>query len=99
MRKYLLTLQNNRCIMAIDITKDSVSKNIKITQTGKPNIYLMGYFHGVMTNNDAGTHINVRDGDYNITFAVADIGTIHTTAGPWTLADALHELEQHIFKL
>jgi hypothetical protein len=52
-----------------------------------------------MTNNDAGTHINVRDGDYNITFAVADIGTINNSAGPWTLANALHELEQHIFKL
>jgi hypothetical protein len=99
MRKYLLTLQNNRCIMAINFTRDATSKSVKITETGKPNIYLMGYFYGVMTNNDAGTHINVRDGDYNITFAVADIGTINGTAGPWTLADALHELEQHVFKL
>jgi hypothetical protein len=52
-----------------------------------------------MTNNDAGTHINLRDGDYNITFAVADIGTINGTAGPWTLANALNELEQKVFKL
>jgi hypothetical protein len=59
----------------------------------------MGYFYGVMTNNDAGTHINVRDGDYNITFAVADIGTINNSAGPWTLATALDALEQHVFKL
>jgi hypothetical protein len=52
-----------------------------------------------MTNNDAGTHINVRNGDYNLTFAVTDIGTIQGTAGPWTLATALTELDSKVFKL
>ena len=84
-------------VMAINFVKQQHG-NILITQTGKPNIYLMGYFYGVMTNNDAGTHINVRDGDYNITFAVADIGTINGSAGPWTLATALAELDSKIFK-
>ena len=73
--------------------------NILITENGKPNIYLQGYFYGVMTNNDAGTHINVRNGDYNLTFAVTDIGTINGTAGPWTLATALTELDSKVFKL
>ena len=85
--------------MAINFRRDATSKNIIITETGKPNIYLLGYFYGVMTNNDAGTHINLRDGDYNITFAVADIGNINGTAGPWTLINALNELEQKVFKL
>lgn len=85
--------------MAINFQRDPTSKNIVITETGKPNIYLMGYFYGVMTNNDAGTHINVRDGDYNITFAVSNIGTINGSTGPWTLATALSNLEQHVFKL
>lgn len=58
----------------------------------------MAYFYGVMTNNDAGTHINVRNGDYNITFAVSNIGTINGTAGPWTLATALAELDSKVFK-
>lgn len=73
--------------------------NILITETGKPNLYLQGHFYGVMTNNDAGTHINVRNGDYNLTFAVTDIGTINGTAGPWTLATALTELDSKIFKV
>lgn len=85
--------------MAINFRRDATSKNIVITETGKPNIYLLGYFYGVMTNNDTGTHINLRDGDYNITFAVADIGTINGTDGPWTLITALNELEQKVFKL
>lgn len=85
--------------MAINFRRDATSKNIIITETGKPNIYLLGYFYGVMTNNDTGTHINLRDGDYNITFAVADIGTINGTDGPWTLINALNELEQKVFKL
>jgi hypothetical protein len=85
--------------MAINFRRDATSKNIIITENGKPNVYLLGYLYGVMTNNDAGTHINLRDGDYNITFAVADIGTINGTAGPWTLANALNELEQKVFKL
>lgn len=85
--------------MAINFRRDATSKNIIITETGKPNIYLLGYFYGVMTNNDTGTHINLRDGDYNITFAVADIGTINGTDGPWTLITALNELEQKVFKL
>lgn len=85
--------------MAINFRRDATSKNIIITETGKPNIYLLGYFYGVMTNNDTGTHINLRDGDYNITFAVADIGTINGTDGPWTLVNALNELEQKVFKL
>lgn len=85
--------------MPINFIRDATSKNIIITETGKPNRYLLGYFYGVMTNNDAGTHINLRDGDYNITFAVADIGNINGTAGPWTLATALNELEQKVFKL
>jgi len=73
--------------------------NILITETGKPKVYLQGYFYGVMTHNDAGTHINVRDGDYNITFAVTDIGTINGSAGPWTLETALSELDSKIFKI
>ena len=72
--------------------------NILITETGKPDFYLMGYFYGVMTNNDAGTHINVRNGDYNITFAVSNIGTINGTPGPWTLATAMAELDSKVFK-
>jgi len=85
--------------MAINFSRDATTKNIIITETGKPNIYLMGYFYGVMTNNDAGTHINVRDGDYNITFAVSNIGTINGDAGPWTLATALADLQTHVFKI
>jgi hypothetical protein len=84
--------------MAINFAKQAHG-NILITETGKPNIYLMGHYYGVMTNNDAGTHINVRDGDYNLTFAVTDIGTINGSAGPWTLATALAELDSKIFKL
>ena len=85
-------------VMAINFTKLQHG-NILITETGKPKVYLQGYFYGVMTHNDAETHINVRDGDYNITFAVADIGTINGTAGPWTLETALTELDSKIFKL
>jgi hypothetical protein len=84
--------------MAINFIK-LAHGNIRITETSKPDMYIMGNFYGVMTNNDAGTHINVRDGDYNITFAVTDIGTINGTAGPWTLATALAELDSKIFKL
>jgi hypothetical protein len=73
--------------------------NILITETGKPNLYLQGSFYGVMTNNDAGTHINIRNGDYNLTFAVTNIGTINGAAGPWTLQTALEELDSKVFKL
>lgn len=84
--------------MAINFTKLNHG-NILIEETGKPKLYLQGHFYGVMTNNDAGTHINVRNGDYNLTFAVTDIGTIAGTAGPWTLATALAELDSKIFKV
>lgn len=84
--------------MAINFIKQAHG-NILITETSKPNIYLMGHFYGVMTNNDAGTHINVRDGDYNLTFAVTDIGTINGSAGPWILSTALSELDSKIFKV
>lgn len=83
--------------MAINFSK-LAHGNILVEETGKPKLYLQGYFYGVMTHNDANTHINVRNGDYNLTFAVTDIGTIAGTAGPWTLSTALTELDSKIFK-
>ena len=84
--------------MAINFIKQAHG-NVLVTETDKPNIYIMGNFYGVMTSNDAGTHIDIRDGDYRFSFAVSDIGTINGTSGPWTLSTALAELDSKIFKL
>jgi hypothetical protein len=88
--------------MAINFLKQD-NGNILITETGKPNVYLMKSFAGVMTHNDAGTHIKVSGSGYNLTFSVRDIGTINGSdsglAEPWTLEAALYELDSKVFKV
>lgn len=66
--------------------------NIKITETGKPDFYIMGHVYCVMTTNDAGTTINLRDGDFNRYFLPADITHIGNTAGPFTISTAVDAL-------
>lgn len=66
--------------------------NIVITETGKPALYIMGHVYCVMTTNDAGTVINLRDGDFNRYFLPGDITHIGNTAGPFTTATALTAL-------
>lgn len=63
--------------------------NIKITETGKPDFYIMGHVYCVMTTNDAGTVINLRDGDFNKFFNPEDITAIGNTPGPFTTATAV----------
>lgn len=71
--------------------------NIKITETGKPDFYIMGHVYCVMTTNDAATVINLRDGDFNRNFLPADITLIGNTAGPFTITTAVEALA-NLFK-
>jgi hypothetical protein len=57
----------------------------------------MGHIYAVMTSNDAGTHISLRDGDFDFKFDYTEITAIGNTTGPYTLATAMTELSK-IFK-
>ena len=82
--------------MAI-IFHEEANGNIRIEQTGKPKFYIMGHVYAVMTSNDAGTHIILRDGDFDFKFDYTEITAIGNTTGPYTLATAMTELSK-IFK-
>jgi hypothetical protein len=84
--------------MAITITKNASSGNIKITDTGKPDIRLCNHGTIFLTNNDASTHIEIVAQDYNGQLLLSDIITIGTnTGGPFALATALGYLDD-LFK-
>jgi len=72
--------------------------NIRIDETGKASIWLLGQIHAVMSVNDAGTMINVRDGDFNITFSASDVTSIANVTGPFTIETATAALSEHCFK-
>jgi hypothetical protein len=82
--------------MAIVFSEES-NGNIRIEETGKPTFYIMGHVYAVMTANDAGTHIILRDGDFNFKFDYTQITAIGNTSGPYTLASAMTALSG-IFK-
>ena len=84
--------------MAITITKNASTGNIKITDTGKPDIRLCNHGHIFLSNNDASTHIEIVTMDYNGQLLLTDITTIGThTGGPFALATALGYLDD-LFK-
>ena len=84
--------------MAITITKNASTGNIKITDTGKPDIRLCNHGTIFLTNNDAGTYIEIVTMDYNGQLLLTDITTIGThTGGPFALATALGHLDD-LFK-
>lgn len=77
--------------MAVTFT-ELPNGNIIITETGKPDFYIMGHVYAVMSTNDAGNVINLRDGDFNRYFVASDITAIGNTSGPFTTATALTTL-------
>lgn len=77
--------------MAIVFHEES-NGNVKITQTGKPDFWIMGHIYAVMTANDAGTHVILRDGDFDFKFDYTEITAIGNTTGPYTLASAMAAL-------
>ena len=84
--------------MAITITKNASTGNIKITDTGKPDIRLCNHGHIFLSNNDAGTYIEIVTQDYNGQLLLTDITTINNhTGGPFALATALGYLDD-LFK-
>jgi len=84
--------------MAITITKNSSTGNIKITDTGKPDIRLCNHGTIFLSNNDASTYIEIVTMDYNGQLLLSDITTIGThTGGPFALATALDHLD-NLFK-
>lgn len=82
--------------MAITFHEES-NGNVRIEQTGKPVFYICGHIYAVLTHNDAGTHIILRDGDFDFKFPYTEITVIGNTTGPYTLANAMVEL-QKVFK-
>lgn len=84
--------------MAITIVRDATSDNVRITETGKPDFWIMGHFYCVMTANDAGTHIIIRDGDFDVKLLLSDITNIDGNTGPFTVAQALDLIQEHVFK-
>jgi pimeloyl-ACP methyl ester carboxylesterase len=84
--------------MAITITKNASTGNIKITDTGKPDIRLCNHGTIFLSNNDAGTYIEIVTMDYNGHLPLSDITTIgNSTGGPFALATALSHLDD-LFK-
>ncbi len=71
--------------------------NIRITETGKPDFYIMGHVYAVMTTNDAATMISLRDGDFKMFIDPLEITAIGNTNGPYTTATALTALA-NLFK-
>ena len=84
--------------MAITITKNASTGNIKITDTGKPDIRLCNHGAVMITNNDAGNHIIITTDNYDGHLLLTDITTIgNNTGGPFALTTALSHLDD-LFK-
>lgn len=84
--------------MAITFTKNASTGNIKITDTGKPDVRLCNHGPVFITNNDASTHIIVTTNNYDGHLLLTDITTIGiNTGGPFALATALGYLDE-LFK-
>lgn len=84
--------------MAITFTKNASTGNIKITDTGKPDIRLCNHGTIFLSNNDAATHIIITTDNYDAHLPLSDITTIgNNTGGPFALATALSYLDD-LFK-
>ena len=84
--------------MAFTFTKNASTGNIKITDTSKPDIRLCNHGTIFLSNNDAGTYIEIVTQDYNGQLLLTDITTIGShTGGPFALATALDHLD-NLFK-
>ena len=84
--------------MAITLTKNASTGNIKISTNGFPDVRLCNHGAVMITNNDAGTHVILITDNYDGHLLLTDITTIGTnTGGPFALATALGYLDD-LFK-
>lgn len=84
--------------MAITLTKNASTGNIKITTNGFPDVRLCNHGAVMITNNDAGTHIIITTDNYDGHLPLSEITVIDGhTGGPFALATALSHLDD-LFK-